>query len=282
MPQSMTGFGSAENDGFRVEIRSLNHRFIDITIKMPPYLSHYEIPFRNILKERFRRGRLDVSILADDTQLTEFTINKEMARKIYHSFLELQRKLSIPGELEIGTLAGYKGLIIEGEPKYDIDALYAAFHEAVSHLETMRMREGALLLEELRQRVDSLNEMNKRLQSLTPQAIEKCKERFSERIGFILEGEEVDRARILQEAAIMAEKLDISEEVSRIEKHIQQFIETLKEENAVGRKLDFLLQEINREVNTIAAKSSDYTVSSLIVDMKIEVEKMREQVQNIQ
>jgi uncharacterized protein (TIGR00255 family) len=278
----MTGFGSAENSGFRVEIRSLNHRFIDISIKVPYYLSHHDMPLRNILKEKFRRGRFDVSVSADDHKLIQLKINKEMAKRIYSAFQELQKELFIPGQIGIETLAGYRELLIEEEPLYDIDALYAAFHEAISHLEAMRIKEGKLISKELRLRAESLNEMNNRIRSLTPHLVTRCRERFSERLGSILEAGEMDSMRIMQEAAIMAEKLDISEESSRIENHIKQFIETLDEGNVIGRKLDFLLQEINREVNTIASKSSDYTISSLTVDMKIEIEKIREQIQNIQ
>ncbi len=282
MIQSMTGFGSSEKNGFRVEIRSLNHRFMDISIKTPPHLSQHDIPLRNILKERFQRGRFDVTVSTDNHKLIQVTINKEMAKKIYHAFQELQKELSIPGQIGVDTLAGYKELLIEEEPQYDIDALYAAFHEAVSNLEAMRIREGKMLTEEQRQRAESLKVINDKIKSLTPHLLEKNKEKFYERLGLILDVKEMDSMRVMQEAAIMVEKLDISEEVNRIGNHIKQFRETLDEGNVVGRKLDFLLQEIGREVNTIAAKSSDYTISSLTVDMKIEIEKMREQVQNIQ
>ncbi|MEW6213872.1 MAG: YicC/YloC family endoribonuclease [Nitrospirota bacterium] len=278
----MTGFGGAENNGFKVEIRSLNHRFIDISIKIPPYLSHYEIPLRNILKERFHRGRFDVSVSTKDHELTQLNINKGLARKIYNALHDLQKEFSMPGQIDIDTLAGYRELLLEEEPKYDIDAFFTAFYEAASNLETMRIQEGKLLSEELRNRVESLNIMNNKISSLLPHVVTRCRERFSERLGLILGTGEIDSARIMQEAAIMAEKLDISEEVSRIENHIKRFIEILDMGNVVGRRLDFLLQEINREVNTIASKSSDYTISSLTVEMKTEIEKMREQVQNIQ
>ncbi|MDI6889569.1 MAG: YicC/YloC family endoribonuclease [Thermodesulfovibrionales bacterium] len=278
----MTGFGRAEKNGFRVEIRSLNHRFIDISMKTPPFLSQYDIPLRNILKEKFNRGRFDVNVSTDNHKLIQVKINKEMARKIYNAFQELQEELVIPGQIGIDTLAGYKELFVEEEPKYDIDALYDAFYEAVSNLETMRLREGELISKELQKRAESLNLINDKIKSLTPHLFESCRKRFSERLGLILEAGEMDSTKVMQEAVIMAEKLDISEEVNRIENHIKQFIETLGEGNVIGRKLDFLLQEIGREVNTTASKSSDYTISSLTVDMKIEIEKMREQVQNIQ
>ncbi|MEW6416886.1 MAG: YicC/YloC family endoribonuclease [Nitrospirota bacterium] len=281
MVQSMTGFGSAENNGFRVEIRSVNHRFIDTAIKMPPYMSQYEIPLRNILKGRFHRGRFDVSISTNDHKATQLRINKELARNICAALQDLQIELSIPGEINIETLAGYRELLIEEEPKYDIDALYAAFHEAVSNLEEMRIREGKLISEDLHKRIELLNAMNNKIKSLAPHEIIKWREKFTERLRLILEAD-VDSNRITQEAAIIAEKLDISEEISRIESHVKQFLEILSNDNIIGRKLDFILQEISREVNTLAYKSSDYTISNLAVEMKTEIEKMREQVQNIQ
>jgi uncharacterized protein (TIGR00255 family) len=282
MIQSMTGFGSAEKNGFRVEIRSLNHRFIEISIKTPPYLSQHDISLRNILKEQFQRGRFDVTVSTDNHKMVQITINKEMAKRIFTAFKNIQQELSVPGQIDINTLAGYRELLVEEEPPYDMDALYAAFHEAVSSLEAMRIREGKMLSEEQRQRAESLSVINNKIKSLTPHLLEKYKEKFCERLRLILEAKEMDNTRVMQEAAIMAEKLDISEEVSRVENHIKQYIETLDKGNVIGRKLDFLLQEIGREVNTIAAKSSDYVISSLTVDMKIEIEKMREQVQNIQ
>ena len=278
----MTGFGSAEKNGFRVEIRSLNHRFMDITIKAPSYLSQYDVALRNMLKEKFQRGKFDVTVSTDNHRMAQVTINKDMAGKIYTAFKEIQKELSIPGKLDINTLAGYRELLVEENAKYDIDALYTAFREAVSCLEAMRTKEGGMLVEEQRQRAASLKATNDKIKSLMPSLIEQYKAKFSERLRLLLEPREIDNAKVIQEASVVLEKLDISEEVHRIENHVQQLTETLKEGNVMGRKLDFLLQEIGREVNTIAAKSGDYTISSLTVDMKLEIEKMREQVQNLQ
>jgi uncharacterized protein (TIGR00255 family) len=278
----MTGFGGAENDDFRVEIRSLNHRFIDILIKMPPYMGQHEIPLRNIIKEKFHRGRIDVSVSTKNHKAIQFKINKELARKIYTALQDLQKELSIPGKINMDTLTGYREFLVEEELKYNIDALYASLNEAVSNLEAMRIREGNFLSEELHKRIESLDMMNNKIKLLIPHEVERCMEKFSERLKLILGTEEIDAGRITQEAATMADKIDITEEVSRIENHIKQFIETLNNGNITGRKLDFLLQEINREVNTLAYKSSNYTISNLVIEMKTELEKMREQVQNIQ
>lgn len=282
MAQSMTGFGSAEKNGFRVEIRSLNHRFMDITIKAPSYLSQYDVALRSILKERFQRGKFDVAVSTDNHKIVQITINKEMAKSIFTAFRDIQEELSIPGQIGINTLAEYRELLVEENAKYDIDALYTAFREAVSCLEAMRTKEGGMLVEEQLQRATSLKTINDKIKSLMPSLIEQYKTKFAERLRLLFEPKEIDSTKVIQEASVVLEKLDISEEVNRIENHIQQLIETIKEGSVMGRKLDFLLQEIGREVNTIAAKSGDYTISSLTVDMKLEIEKMREQVQNLQ
>ncbi len=278
----MTGFGSATNHDFTVEIRSLNHRFIDISLKMPPYMSRYEIPLRNILKEKFRRGRLDVSISVNESQAPRLKINKHLAGNLYAALRQLQEELSLPGEISIETLTGYREILMEEETGYDVEALYRVFREAASKLEEMRLREGNLLREDIRKRLDILNDMNSRIKSRAPDEVARWREKFTERLKLIVETGAIDNNRIIQEAALMAEKLDISEEINRIENHIKQFVEILNGGNMIGKQLDFLLQEINREVNTLAYKSGDYSISSLAVEMKTEVEKIREQIQNIQ
>src|SRR4030042_2667708 len=227
MIQSMTGFGSAENNEFRVEIRSLNHRFIDIAIKMPPYMNQYEIPLRNSIKERFKRGRFDVFISATNNNQVQIKINKELARNIYSNLKDLQKEFTIPGKINMETLLGYREILIEEEPQYDIDALYASFNEAISNLESMRMREGALLSEELLKRIRLLDKMNNEIKLLVPNEIAKWREKFTERLKSVLDTGGTDANRIIQEAAILADKFDIYEEVSRVESHIKQFIEIL-------------------------------------------------------
>jgi uncharacterized protein (TIGR00255 family) len=281
----MTGFGSAINNNIIIEIRSLNHRFIDIAIKMPPYMSKYEINLRNIIKERFHRGRFDVSIYFINHSIPQLKINRTLAKNIYSALLDLQKELSIPGDITIDTLTGYREIFNEEEPQYDIEALYATFNEALSHLEIMRIQEGRLLADDIRKRVCYLIEMNNQIKMHAPHEVVRWRKKFTERLRLILEAGMVDNNKIIQEAAIMAEKLDISEEISRIENHLKQlkqFIEILNKDNSIGKKLDFILQEINREVNTLAYKTGDYNISNLVVEMKTEIEKIREQVQNIQ
>jgi uncharacterized protein (TIGR00255 family) len=180
------------------------------------------------------------------------------------------------------VLAGIRELYTEQEPEYNADDLFTAFHESVSNLEQMRIREGTLLTEELTRRLDVLQKMNNRITALAPDEVIRWRQKFVERLRLILDAEMIDNNKIVQEAALMAEKLDIAEEINRLENHIKQFGEILKKETIIGRKLDFLLQEMGREVNTLAYKSGDYAISNIVVEMKTEIEKMREQAQNLQ
>jgi uncharacterized protein (TIGR00255 family) len=282
MAQSMTGFGIAADENFRIEVRSVNHRYIDISIKMPSYLNQFDIPLRNVIKERFRRGKFDVAISTSNQGAGQLHLNKEMAKDIYTALQTLQKELSIPGDITIDTLAEYKELLIEKEPEYDSDKLYHVFHRAITDLEAMRRREGELIAQDVLRSIEQLHTMNNEIKALIPQEVTRLQEKLTERISTMLRDEAIDSNRILQEVAIMAEKSDISEEVNRIENHVKQFVDILHSDTAIGRKLDFLLQEIHREVNTLAYKSNDYSIVKLVVEMKTEIEKIREQVQNIQ
>ncbi len=282
MIQSMTGYGSASDDLVSVEIRSLNHRFIDISMKMPPFMNQHEIPLRNILKEEFARGRFDVLISVNAQRQQNVECNMTLARSLLAALENLQRELALPGTITIQTLSEYRDVLFEAEPSIDTDSLYDIFHRAVRNLKEMRMREGDLLSKEIRERIGVLKGMLEKIKLGAPDELVRWREKFSARLRLIAEAGMIDDNRILQEAALMAEKLDISEETSRIDNHLHQMGEVLDSTDAVGRKLDFILQELNREVNTLAYKSGDYAISSVVVDMKTELEKVREQVQNIQ
>jgi len=278
----MTGFGSASNADFSVEIRSLNHRFIDISIKMPQFMSQYEIPLRTILKENFERGRFDVSISLNEQKAPRLKCNRPLAKNLLSALKDLQKELSLPGRITIQTFSEYRDILIEEEPVYDVDTLYGIFHQAVFSLKEMRIREGNLLSDEIQKRTGALDEMIKTIKSNAPDELVRWREKFSARLRLIVDAGIMDNSRILQEAAIMAEKLDIAEEISRIENHLKQVEEIPGHGDAVGKKLDFLMQELNREVNTLACKSGEYAISAIVIEMKTELEKIREQVQNIQ
>jgi len=282
MIQSMTGFGSSEKNGFRVEVRSLNHRFMDLSIKLPPLLNEHEIPMRKMLKERFARGKFDVSVSAAADRGSGIKLNEELAKDVYENLKALQSRLSIPGNIEIQTLLGYKEFFIAGKQEYDSGLLYDAFKEAMEQLEKMRIEEGRTIAKDIFDMAGRIETLNKELRSIMPDVIAGYKAKFHESLAEILGGVEYDKDRVLQEIAIMLEKRDTTEELARIDAHVKQFKKILQSGDIIGKQLDFLTQEFNREANTIASKAGDYRIAGIVIDMKSEIEKIREQVQNIQ
>ncbi len=281
MAQSMTGFGSAEKNGCKVEIRSLNSRFMDVYIKAPAFLNQFDIQFRNLLKERFARGKFDVTIVVAENASVDFKINTDVADKVCSSFKKLQEDLSLSGNIDINMMAGFHHLYLKTDNVYNEEALNEVFMRAILNLTEMRNREGDSLAGELLSMADTLGSVNDRIKDLKMD-VREITEKLRERLTALLAGKDFDDNRILQEATLMVMKLDISEELARIDSHVKQFREILLGSDIVGRKLDFVVQELNREINTIASKSADYAISSLTVEMKAITEKIKEQVQNIQ
>ncbi|MBI5075951.1 MAG: YicC family protein [Nitrospirae bacterium] len=281
MAQSMTGFGSAEKAGCRVEIRSLNQRFLDIYIKAPSFLNQHEMTFRNILRSRFNRGKFDVSISINGEAAADLKVNNVAAGRIFNALSAIQEEFRMPGTLDINSMAYFHDKFMETDVSFDIEEVQRIFDEAVDSLQVMRGREGQLLAEELLRLVDSLEAMNREMKSLIAKAMPEAGARLQDKLKVLLGNNEMDPVRMQQEIAILASKVDIAEETARLDCHIQQFRELLGSDIA-GRKLDFLVQELNREVNTMSSKSADYGISRLAVDMKTEIERIREQVQNLQ
>lgn len=282
MVQSMTGFGSAEKDAFKVEMRSVNHRFLDVSIKIPQNLNQHEMPLRNMVREKFPRGRFDILVSIINEGNLKVRINTGLAREIYNALRSLKEELSLEGSIGMETIAGFKELILSEDVEYDAEPLYAAFHEAMEKLRAMRNMEGESISRDMLSRLDRLEQLSREVAMLCPAIVNECRERFRERLAALFGELKFDENRVLQEAAIMAEKADISEEITRITSHGAQLRKILSDGDTIGRKAEFLLQELNREVNTIASKSDDYRISSIAVEMKSELEKMREQAQNIQ
>jgi len=282
MIQSMTGFGAAERDGFRVEVRSLNHRFSEMSVKLPPALGRHEMAMRDAIKERFRRGKFDVFVSAAGAGSVSVKLNREIAEGVLLSLRELKEWLSVTGEITLETLLGWKEFFLHEEVSFDPAPLFAAFGEALKGLEEMRLREGRALAEEIRERVEALEALNGQIMALCPAVAEAHREKFHQRLNTLVREAPVEEARVLQEAAAVAEKADISEEVHRVKTHLEHIRRVLADGDAVGRKLDFLLQELHREANTIASKAGDERVIHLVIEMKTEIERAREQAQNIQ
>jgi uncharacterized protein (TIGR00255 family) len=280
--QSMTGFGAAERDGFKVEVRSLNHRYIEISVRMPSGLMEHEIPIRNIIKGRFARGKFDVNISFADKRQMKMGINRELAKGIYDAFSDLQKELTLPGSLSIDFFSGYRELLIAEEPEYDTDALYNALNDALSMVEEMRRTEGEAIKKEMESSLKRLEDMHNEIEVLSQGLAVHYRETLSKKIAELVSNLSIDETRLAQEVAIMAQKSDIAEELARFRSHVQQFRSALSNGDVIGRKLDFLLQEMNRETNTVASKMDDVKIINLSIEIKTEIEKLREQVQNIQ
>jgi uncharacterized protein (TIGR00255 family) len=278
----MTGFGSSEKGIFKVEVRSLNHRYLDISVRIPPSLIDQEIAIRNIVKKRLQRGKIDLFISLSNNRKVKIAVNKNLAREIYGAFSELQRELNLPGVLDISFFSVHKDLFLIEEESLDIKEMYEALDEAISNLESMRKKEGEALLEELKKHLKNIDKICTRIQDDTKDRIIKIRDNLLKRTRHLLSDLNLDEVRIAQEALLMAQKADISEEIERLRSHIEQFRLSLNEEGSIGKKLDFIVQEMNREATTIASKIDDLVIANSIVNLKLEIEKIREQVQNIQ
>jgi uncharacterized protein (TIGR00255 family) len=282
MVQGMTGFGSSEKGGFRVEVRSLNHRFLDINIKGPPFLFGHEVSLREIIGQRFGRGKFDVYISTNGAGGMKLNVDRDRAHEIFRTLRKLEEDLSVPGGIDMGILLNWRETFISEEESFDAGELYGAFHEALDGLARMREKEGGEISAELEGRAARLDALNEEIVSLCPEIMEAGREKLMEKLKTYLRGVGCDDARLLQEASAIVERSDITEEVTRIRNHIAHLRKTLSEGGTIGRKLDFLFQELNREVNTVASKASDYRLLKDVIDMKSEIEKSREQAQNIQ
>ncbi|GMT47320.1 UPF0701 protein YloC [hydrothermal vent metagenome] len=280
--QSMTGFGQAEENGVRVEVRSVNHRYLDPRFRIPVFINPYEITLRNMIKERFARGRFDVTIALTDKADVKLGINRGLAANLFQALRGLQEDLGLKEGPSLDHLFWFRDILFREEPGYNPEDLICVFESALDRIAGMRQREGEHLVEDILTMVKALEERLEAVRTEVEGVLEKTYERIRARISELVKETAIDDTRLLQEAAFLAEKADISEEITRIQSHISQVRKIISEGGTIGRKLDFLLQELLREINTIGSKSSEYRVSDLVIQMKTEIEKIKEQVQNLQ
>lgn len=292
MIKSMTGYGRGqwlgENKQVEAEIRSFNHRYLDVSVRLPRKLNPLEGQVRNLIKQRVSRGRLEVSVQIEDASADEqkLELDLSLARDIHLALKSLQENLNIPGEIRLETLTNFRDLFVRKEMEIDLEkewiALQIALENALTNLEQMRQKEGLNLRTDFLNRLKAVEELANRIAEKAPVALKICRDRLSERVAELSGGLEIDPSRLAQEVAFLAERSDISEELVRIQSHLVQFREMLDRPEPMGRKMEFLLQEFNREANTIGSKANDAGISYLTVEIKSELEKMREQVQNVE
>lgn len=283
MIQSMTGFGSSQRNCFRVDIRSLNHRYTEIFVKIPAFLLEHEITIRNLIKDRFRRGRFDITISLTEGHKQNIKANLKMASELYKAFDDLKKELPIEGPVDLKSIIMFKDLILTEDIDYNPDDLFEAVHAALESLYEMRTKEGEILKQNMVEILKSLRLMHNQMSTCIKNSIDTHRDNLKRKINNLLSTIPVDEARLAQEIAFIAQKSDITEELARISSHFEQFDQIIsREDEEAGRRLDFILQEILREANTIASKTDIIDIINLSIDIKTEVEKLREQVQNIQ
>ncbi len=292
MMKSMTGYGRGECQGegtrVEVEIKSFNHRYCEVTPHLPRRLNPLEGAIRNLVKQRVSRGRIEIFVQSDLASLTEqkLELDLNLARDFHLALKVLQENLSIPGEIRLETLANFKEIFSRKEVETDVEKesakIQEALEEALSRWESMRREEGLALRRDFLQRLKTVEEMLLGIEEKGPLAVQACRDRLAQRVQELSGGMAFDEARLAQEVAYLAERSDISEELVRIRSHIHQFREMLDRPEPMGKKLEFILQEINREANTIGSKANDAGIAQFAVGIKAELEKMREQVQNVE
>jgi len=294
-PLSMTGFGRGEasngRDSWIVELRAVNHRYLDIGIKLPRQFIGWEDRIKKEISSYHIRGRVDiyVTFYGEGIETARLKVDLPLARQYIACLKELAEDLSIPGEPDLALLVSYRDIItqIDEEAKGEVlEDLWPVLREAmVSALEEcqkMRQSEGETLRKDLLNRLDTFQEKIDKIEQSLPQVIEKRETALKERLDILLSGIDIDPVRLAQEVAILVDKSDVSEEIVRLRSHIEQFYGFLNLAEPVGRRLDFLVQEFLREVNTIASKINHAETAHMIVGMKNDLEKIREQVQNLE
>lgn len=288
--RSMTGFGVGAaplgSGRLVVELRALNHRYLDVRVRLPPELAD-QAPFvEQLARERLVRGRFDVGVRSEGDAF-ESRFDVERAKRVYRALDALRAELAPQTELPISALVALPD-VVTSATQVDVDAarrgLRAAFEEAVEHLDKMRNDEGAALGHELGTRLESIRELLATIRARSAGLVELYRARLRERLERLLSDSsaKLDPGRLELEVALIADKSDVTEEVVRLDSHFTQFDRLLGAAEPVGRRLDFLLQEVARETNTVGAKCQDAPLSHLVIELRAEVERMREQVQNVE
>jgi uncharacterized protein (TIGR00255 family) len=291
--KSMTGFGKREvlSQGTMVgvEIRSVNHRFCEIMARLPKTLSSMELDLKEQIKQVCERGRVEVMVTVNGGgSITKKVVqlDRDLARRYIQGLKELQRECQLSGTIDVNAVAGYRDLFSVNEetaPIKDLSKVVAGLtQKALGDLEKMRKKEGTVLQKDLTQRLHAIEGRLRIVQQRIPLSLKASGMRLKGRVAKLLEGQSVNMDRVAQEIAMLTERADVTEELTRLHSHVAQFRAALKEKGPVGKRLDFLLQEMGREVNTIGSKANDGEISAEVVELKSELEKIREQVQNIE
>ena len=291
MIKSMTGFGqgSAEGTNFkvRVDIRSVNNRFLDIHTRLPQELASLELTVKKQVQAALHRGRIDLTVIVEQMKQATFEINRPLVAGYLAAIEELKKEFGLEGEISLELIAKLPGAMQVSQDSGRLDealvaAVVAAVSQALVALTEMRLIEGQELGVEINSRLDNIEKQLPGIETEAARLPGIYREKLTKRLEDLQGAVQVDEARMAQEAIMLADRSDISEEIVRLKSHIAQMRDVVRSDEEVGKRLDFILQEMNREANTILSKSSDISISDAAIVIKTEVEKMREQGQNVE
>ena len=292
MVKSMTGYGRAvetvNGREFTVEIRSVNNRYLDCTVKLPRSFAFAEEAVKAAVKAAVSRGKVDVyiSVRSETEADVQVTLNKPVLEGYLAAMRQMVEEYGVKDDISVSALSRMNDIFVVDKPKADEDQLKAdllsVVDKALMAYDAMRITEGLALENDLRSRANTILELVAQVEEQNPKTVSEYRKRLEEKMREVLESKSIDESRILTEAAIFADKVAVDEETVRLRSHLEQMDEMLSGNGGIGRKLDFLLQEMNREANTTGSKCSDVKVARIVVDIKAELEKIREQTQNIE
>lgn len=293
MIKSMTGFGRASSDensarSFSLEMKSVNHRYLDINIRMPKSMIPLEEKIRRIVGERLNRGKVDIFLNYKNYGQfdTVAKLNTELADSYVNCLKQIKDRYSLKDELNLNLISKFPDVIVLEEQEENLEEIWNELmplvNRALDTIINMRETEGQKLYEDIIFKSNDIEENVKKIEKKCPEVLKAYKEKLKEKLQGILENIELDENRLAMEVAIFADKSTIDEEITRLYSHINQLRGTLLLKEPIGRKLDFIVQEMNREANTIASKSTDLEITNLVINIKNMIEKIREQIQNIE
>ena len=292
MIKSMTGFGRAEfcdeKRKITVEVKSVNHRYLDVNIKMPKKIGFFETSIRGILKEYMQRGKVDLYITYEDYTEDNVSLkyNREMARSYLNYLNEMSNEFDLENDVRVSVLSRYPEVFTLEEQEVDEEELWKELEEVVRRaceaFVSSRLTEGENLKKDLLVKLDGMLKYVDAIEERAPAIIEEYRKKMYDRVRDMLNDASIDESRILTEVTLYADRVCVDEEIVRLKSHIKGMEDTLLSGGSVGRKLDFIAQEMNREANTILSKSTDLSTSNVAIDLKTDIEKVREQIQNIE
>ena len=292
MIRSMTGFGRCEIQSgekkFTVEMKGVNHRYLDVNIRMPKKLYFFETAIRSYLKKYIQRGKVDIFVTYEDLSEGQMSLkyNEALASEYLDYFRQMEEKFGLENDVRISALSRYPEVFTMEEQDVDEEEMWNGLRETLDgacvQFGSARETEGEKLREDLIGKFDDMKAVVEKIEERSPQILSEYREKLEEKVKELLADTQIDESRIAAEVVLFADKICTDEEIVRLKSHIDHMKSTLQAGEGIGRKLDFIAQEMNREANTILSKANDLTVSNYGIDLKTEIEKVREQIQNIE